>query len=68
MAIIDTKERALRPLSSTVLFRFGFHDVENDGDAILIVISHDSLVSISAICSDDSIPLRAVLGRLIVWH
>lgn len=68
MTIIYAKERALGPLLIFVVLRLWLHNVENDGYAILVVITHDTLVSVRAITSHKTVPFVGELGVLVVWQ
>lgn len=58
MPIINPKERAFRPFFILSILRF--NDVQNYWYSIFIVISHKSLMSISWVCSNESVSLH--------WH
>lgn len=64
MTIIDTEERTSRPrLMLAVLW---LDDVEDDRDSILVVVTHQSLVCIGSIGSNDSIAFVAALSGLVI--
>ena len=64
MPIIDAKEGAGRP--RFMLPVLGLDNVENDRNAILVVVSDEALVRIGRIGSDNAIPFIAALCRLMV--
>lgn len=68
MAIIDAEEGAFWPFSTSELLRFRLHNVQDDGYSILIVVPYDTLIGVSTVSSDDTVPFGRVLRRLIVWH
>ena len=49
MSIKYTKEADLRPFDIKVSFVFGFQDIKNYANSILVVISDDSLVCIGRV-------------------
>jgi hypothetical protein len=65
MAIEDSKIGALGPIA----FMFRFADIQNDGYSIFVIISNESLVSISGISLDDSIGLihNPSFLKLLAW-
>ena len=64
MTVVDAKEAAFRPLLILPVAWLG--DVENNGDAIFVIIAHEALVGDGRVAADDSVPLDAALGRLLV--
>jgi hypothetical protein len=64
MAIVDSEEAALRP--DFVFAVRGLGDVQDDGDAVLVVRSHQALVGDRSVGSHDSVPFDGALGRLLV--
>ena len=66
MAVIDSEEGALGP--DFVLTVLWLHDVEDDGDSVLVVIPDETLVSIGGIPSNNSGPLIGGLSWVIVWY
>ena len=66
MAVIDSEEGALGP--DFVLTVLWLHDVEDDGDSVLVVIPDETLVSIGGICPHDPISLERALSRLMVGN
>jgi hypothetical protein len=60
MAIVDGKERALWPCVG-VLALWPRH-VEDDGDAILIVVPLDTLMSIGGVARNEAMRLTSKLG------
>ena len=57
MAVIDAKEGALGPLLVLVVLRLRLHNVKDDGDTVLVVVSHNTLIGVGAVTSHESIPL-----------
>ena len=55
MAIVNAKKGALRPLSPRELLRLGLHDVQNDCYAILVIVSHDSLICVRTVGRHDAV-------------
>ena len=49
VAIEDSEEADLRPLNVEVLFALRLEDVEDDRNAIFVVISDNSLISVSSV-------------------
>ena len=64
MAIVDAEEGTLRPVF--VLSVFGLHDVQDDADAILIVVPHQSLIGVGCISPNYSVALHAALSGFVV--
>lgn len=68
MTIVYAKKRAFGPLLARELLWLGLHDVQNNGNSVFVIISNNSLVSISAISSNYSVAFSRILGWLVVWH
>ena len=66
MAIINSEETTLGPLLILVSLGLRFHNIENNGDPILIVISNNTLVGIGTVACDQPISLIRILGILII--
>ena len=66
VAIVDGKVAALRP-GYHILATGGFGHVEDDGDAVLIVIPLDALVRIGSVGRDQAMSLGCILGWLKVF-
>ena len=66
MTVEDAKEANLWPLNVEVDLVLWLEDVQNDGNAVLIVIANDTLVGVRRVRFDDSTLLLARLGRLVV--
>ena len=66
MAIEDSEEADLRPLDVEVLLVLGLQDVQNDGDAVFVVIPYDSLIGVGSVALDDSTLLLAGLRWLMI--
>lgn len=49
MSIKNSKEAYLRPFDVEISLVFGFKDVQNDGDSVLIVVSDDALICVGGI-------------------
>ena len=47
--IIYSEERTLGPLLAFEVLRFRFHDVQNDGNTIFVVISNNALICVGTI-------------------
>ena len=68
MAVINAEEGALGPLGTTVLLRFGFHYIQNDGNSVLIVVPYNALVRIGTVGGNNTVSLGAELSGLVVRH
>ena len=68
VSIINSKEGAFRPLLTLVILRFRFHNIQNDCDPILIIITDDALIRIRAIARNQAVALIRILGVLIIWQ
>ena len=64
VAVVDAEERAGRP--GLVLPVLRLHDVEDDGDPVLVVIANQPLVGVGGVGPHDAVALVAALGRLVV--
>ena len=63
MTIVNCEETAPRPVFH--LFKLRFDDVEDDGYAILVIITNDTLMRICWVAADNTILLTSKLGRMI---
>lgn len=50
------------------MLRLGLHDIKNDGDPILVIVPHDSLISVCTVGCHNTVALGTVLGGLVVRH
>ena len=50
-----------------VIFGLGFHDVQNNGHSVFIVVSDNTLIRIGAIPSNEPVSFVRKLGVLIIW-
>lgn len=66
VAIIDAEERTLGPLLALEVLRFWFHNVQNNGYTILVVISHDALICVRAISGYQPVSFVRKFGVLVV--
>lgn len=66
MTVIDGKEGAPRPIFN--LLELGFDNVENDRDAILIIVSDDSLMRVGRVTTHDAILLAGELSWVVRLH
>jgi hypothetical protein len=66
MSIIDTEKRALGPLLAFKVLRFRLHNVQNNGNPVLIIISHDTLVGVGAVARNQPVPLVGELRVLVI--
>ena len=66
MAIKHSEEADLGPLNGQMLLAFRLQYIENDRDAILIVVSDDALIRIGSITLDDATLLLRSFRRLMV--
>lgn len=64
MAIIDPKERALRPFFMRSMLRFS--DIQDYRNSIFIVIPDEALVSIRGISPHNSIPFHGAFCGFVV--
>jgi hypothetical protein len=65
MTVKYTKESAFRPIIT--FFTWWLHNVKNDRDSILIIVSDYPLVSICSITRNNAILSNGTLGLLKVW-
>ena len=63
MAIVDGEEGAARPVFH--LLELGPDDVEDDGDAVFVIVTNDALVGVRCIRGDNTVLLTGKLGRVI---
>ena len=68
MAIIDAKEGAFWPLTTSELLRLWFHYIQDNGNSVFVVISNDALVCVCTVRCNDTIAFGRVLCSLIVGH
>ena len=66
MTIEHAKEANLRPLNVKVDLVLRLQDVQNNGDAILVVVTDDTLVRVGRIRFNDTTLLLTCLRRLVV--
>ena len=66
MSVKNSKEAHLWPFNIHMLFIFRFHNIQNDTHSIFIILSDDSLVSISSICLDNSTFLVRSFGYFMI--
>ena len=64
MTVVNGEETAPGPVLH--LLKLGLDYVENDGDAILVVVSNDTLICVGSIPRDQSISLVRVFSILII--
>ena len=64
MAIVDAEERASRP--SFVLPVLWLHDVEDDADAVLVVVADEALIRIGCVSTHYPVALIAAFSGLVV--
>ena len=65
MTIVNTKKGTLWPGLALIIFRFGFHDIKNDSNTILIIVANNSLIRIGSIASNKTITLVWVFRILV---
>lgn len=66
MTIEDPEETDLRPLNGYVTFLLGFEDVQDYRDAVLVVLTDDTLVRVGCVRADLAALLLASLRRLMI--
>lgn len=66
VSIEDSEETNLRPVDVKIGLVFGLQNVQDDRDAVFIVISDNTLVGIGSIGLDDSTLFLTGLGRLMI--
>ncbi len=64
VTVIDPEERAGWPRFVLAVLRLD--DVEDDGDSVLVVVAHQSLVRIRCVGPYNSVSLVRAFGRLVV--
>lgn len=67
VAVIHSEEGTLGP-NAFKGFLFGFHYVQDDCHAVLVVVAADALVRIGAVPRDHAVVLAAELCVLVVRH
>ena len=65
--VVNAKERTFRP-HAFEMFLLRFHDVQDDGDAVLVVVPANALVRVCAVPCDHAVVLAAELCVLVVGH
>lgn len=69
VAVIYPEIRAFGPLiESDVCPSFGWQEIGNYTYTVFVVVANQSLVGVGSICPDNSSPLGARLGWVIVWN
>lgn len=63
MAIINSKKRTSGPVIN--LFEFGFNNIKNNRDSVLIIISNNTLMSICWVTANNSILFACKFSRVI---
>lgn len=66
MPVVDGEEGAPGPILNLLELRLD--DVEDDGNAIFIVVSHDALVRVCRVAADDAVFLASELGWVVRLH
>ena len=66
MAIVNPEEGAFRP--GFVLSMLWFHDVQDNGDTVLIITSNETLISVGSICSNYPVSSQTTFRGLMIWH
>jgi hypothetical protein len=66
MTVVNGEETAPGPVLH--LLKLGLDYVENDGDAILVVVTDNTLMSVRRVATDDTVLLAGKLGRMIRLH
>ncbi len=66
MTVINSKKGAFRPY--LVLSMLWLHNVQNNTDSILIIVSYKTLICIGCIRADNSIALETAFGWLVVRY
>lgn len=66
VAIINTEEGAFGPV--LMLAVLWLHDVQDDGDTVLVVASDQALVSVGRVSSHYAIPSQAALGGFVIGY
>lgn len=68
VAVENAEETYLRPLNVHMLLAFGLEDVQDDRDAILIVISDDALVGVGCVALYQSTLFLRSFGGLVIFQ
>jgi hypothetical protein len=68
MSVEHTEETYLWPFNFDITFIFGFQDIENDTDSVLVVVPNDTLVCVSGVRLDDAALLLTCLCRLMIFQ
>lgn len=63
MPIVDPEEGAPRPVLRVL--ELGLDDVQDDGHAVLVVVTDDALVGVRRVGGHHSVSLACVLSRLV---
>ena len=66
MTIINPEEGAFRPCF--VLSMLWFHDVQDNGDTVLIITSNETLISVGSICSNYPVSSQTTFRGLMIRH
>lgn len=66
VTVVYTEEGAFRPLLVLVVLRLRLHNVQDDGDAIFVVVANDALVRVSSVARHKTVPLVGELGVLVI--
>lgn len=66
MSVENSEETDLWPLNFDMLLVLRFEDVKDDGHAVLVVVSDDSLIRVGGVRLDDATLLRTRLCGLVV--
>lgn len=64
MSIVDSEEGTFRPLLMLAVLRF--HNIQNNGDPILIVRPDQALVSVSSVRPHNPISSETALGSFMI--
>jgi len=64
MSIVHPEEGTFRPVLMLSVFRL--HNVENDGDAVLIIPPNQALIGVCRVRAYDTVPPKAALRCLMV--
>lgn len=67
MAVKDSEKAAFRPILN-VFLGWRLHNVQNDTDPVLVVVSDYTLVGIGSVAHDESILTNTAFGRLPAWQ
>lgn len=63
MPVEDAKEAALGPIFNILLGR-RLHDIEDDADAILVIVSYNALVGVGGVTHDEAVLTHTALRWL----